>query len=298
MNTPEDNRDNTWLGLYRFTRLKVTYLTIGANLVGALVVACYFMFFDEAISVEKIKDTFIVLGIMFIGLVILASIVSHKWQKDLWHFILLKTEGKETDPNIHRKAQRIILDMPFMNAMVSLINWLLASVIMSLTTALWLSDTNDLSAIFIDAFKTFIGISIGGIVVCAIIFFSVEIVCRRVWPHFFPEGGVIKSPCTFRLKLSTRMLIIFSLASLLPIILVVADFLINGLPDRKIHMGADGGGGEQDPRVQQIVGVEQVFYFAQVGKGRAQLLLEVDRAGAAGVVLSHQRAVVFLQNPE
>lgn len=241
MNTPEENHENIWLGLYRSTQQKITFLTIGANLVGALIVACYFMFFDEPIAGEKIKDTFLVLGIMFIGLVILASIVTHKWQKDLWQFILMKADGEEIDPNIYKKARRIILDLPFMSAIVSLINWLLASVIMSLNTALWLSDANDMSAIFIDAFKTFIGIIISGIVVCAIIFFSVETVCRRIWPYFFPTGDMIKSPCTFRLKLSTRMLIIFSLASVLPIILMAvlsynkAKLILTLNPDQVIQ---------------------------------------------------------------
>ena len=52
----------------------------------------------------------------------------------------------------------------------------------------------------------------------------------------------------------------------------------NALSDRKIHMGADGLGGEQGSRVEKISGIEQVFYLAQVDKGRAQFLLEVDRA--------------------
>ena len=53
------------------TRQKIIFLTIGANLVGALIVTCYFMFFDATIKGTIIKDTFIVMGIMFAGLVIL-----------------------------------------------------------------------------------------------------------------------------------------------------------------------------------------------------------------------------------
>jgi sigma-B regulation protein RsbU (phosphoserine phosphatase) len=220
MNSPDEIHENTWLDFYKSTRRRLGFLTIGANLIGALIVTCYFTFFDEALKDEQIKDTFLVLGVMFIGLVILASVVSNKWQKDLWRFIRLKVDGDEIDSALYRKAQRTILDLPFMSAMVSLFNWLLAAVIMSLNTALRLTTENTISAILIDASRTFIGIIISGIVVCAIIFFSVEIVCRRVWPYFFPVGGMVKSPCTFRLKLPMRMLIIFSLASLLPIILM------------------------------------------------------------------------------
>ena len=220
MFTPEDFSKDTWLQLSRSTRKKIVFLTIGANLVGAIIVTCYFTFFDEAIASEQIRETFIVMGIMFIGLVILAAIISYRWQRDLWQYIHLKADGDEVDPNLHRRAQRIVLDLPFFSAMVSLINWFLAAVVMSINMAIFITEANSIRSILIDTSQTFIGIIISGIVVCSIIFFSVEIVCRRVWPYFFPEGGMVKSPCTFRLKLSLRTLIIFTLASLLPIILM------------------------------------------------------------------------------
>jgi sigma-B regulation protein RsbU (phosphoserine phosphatase) len=220
MATPEEITANTWRELSKFSRQKIVFLTIGANLIGALIVTCYFTFFDEGLVSEQITDTFIVLGIMFTGLVILAAIITKNWQKELWRFIRLKTDGDKIDSMLLQKAQRKILDMPFVSASVSLFNWLLAAVTMSLHTAFWLSDAKTRSGIFFDSLQTFIGVIISGVVVCAIIFFSVEIVCRRVWPYFFPEGGMAKSPCTFRLKLSLRTLIIFSLASLLPIILM------------------------------------------------------------------------------
>ena len=220
MVAPEEIHENTWLHFYRSTRRRLGFLTIGANLIGALIVTSYFTFFDAALADEQIKGTFIVLGVLFIGLVILASIVINVRQKDLWRYIRLKSDGRKIDSALHRRAQRVVLDLPFMSAMMSLFNWLVAAVTMSLYTALRLTSENKFSAILIDASRTFIGVIIGGIVVCAIIFFSVEIICRRLWPYFFPEGGMVKSPCTFRLKLPVRVLIIFTLASLLPIILM------------------------------------------------------------------------------
>ncbi len=220
MVTPDEINPNAWRVLSKFSRQKIVFLTIGANLIGALIVTCYFTFFDEGLVSEQIANTFIVLGIMFAGLVVLAAIITKNWQKDLWRFIRLKADGDEIDSGLLQKAQRKILDMPFISASVSLFNWLLAAVTMSIHTGFWLSDAKTRSGIFFDSLQTFIGIIISGVVVCAIIYFSVEIVCRRVWPHFFPEGGLPKSPCTFRLKLSMRTLIIFSLASLLPIILM------------------------------------------------------------------------------
>jgi sigma-B regulation protein RsbU (phosphoserine phosphatase) len=56
--------------------------------------------------------------------------------------------------------------------------------------------------------------------VAAIIFFITESICRRVWPKFFPRGGLAKTPGVFRIKLRARMLLIFILASILPLTLM------------------------------------------------------------------------------
>jgi sigma-B regulation protein RsbU (phosphoserine phosphatase) len=214
------NHENTWLHLFRSARRRIGFLTIGANLIGALIVTSYFTFFDKALTAEQIRDTFIVLGVLFIGLVIFASVVMTSRQRNLWRYIQRKSDNQEMDSALQRRAQRVILDLPFMSAMMSLFNWLMAAVTMSLYTAWRLTSERPFGAILIDASRIFIGIMIGGIVVCAIIYFSVEIACRRHLPLFFPEGGMVKSPCTFRLKLPVRVLIIFTLASLLPIILM------------------------------------------------------------------------------
>jgi sigma-B regulation protein RsbU (phosphoserine phosphatase) len=73
---------------------------------------------------------------------------------------------------------------------------------------------------FPSGLRTFVGVIIAGIVTCAIVFFTIEIHCRKIWPYFFPDGDLMQTPGVFRLKLRNRMLIIFGLASLLPIILM------------------------------------------------------------------------------
>ncbi len=223
MAAQEEINKDFWLDLYRYTRRRITILTVGANLIGALIVTCYFTFFDVALDHEKIIDTFIVLGIMFIGLVVLGVVVLKAWEKDLYQYIGLKAKGHPIDAGLHQRAQRKILDLPFISAMVSLFNWFLAAVIMSLNTIFRFSLETTADALLIDGSRTFIGIIISGIVVCAIIYFSLEVICRRGWPYFFPEGGMVKSPCTFRLKLPIRMLILFFLASMLPIILMAVQ---------------------------------------------------------------------------
>jgi sigma-B regulation protein RsbU (phosphoserine phosphatase) len=68
--------------------------------------------------------------------------------------------------------------------------------------------------------RVFIGVIIAGIITCAIIFFTTESQCKKIWPGFFPEGGLARISEVFRLKLRTRMFVIFVLASILPLILM------------------------------------------------------------------------------
>ena len=82
------------------------------------------------------------------------------------------------------------------------------------------SNTAPLMVDLIDGLRVFIGCIIGGIITAAIIFFITETKCRQIWPYFFPAGGLASTPGVFRLRLRARMLIIFVLASILPLILM------------------------------------------------------------------------------
>ena len=103
--------------------------------------------------------------------------------------------------------------------MASVFNWFLAANIMTIYFSR-VPDESFLAGLLNPGSRTFIGVIIAGIVTCAIVFFTIEIHCRKILPYFFPEGGLMHTPGVFRLKLRIRMLIIFGLASLLPIILM------------------------------------------------------------------------------
>lgn len=210
------------LSLYKSAGPRLTFLEIGANMAGAGIVTCYFTFFDQPSLIGDSKANFIVIGIMFICLVCLAAVVLRHFQKDLDRYVNLQAAGRQVDPELHKRAQRLALDFPFISAMMSFFNWLLAAVIMSLYFGIKASANSGetIAVIFPQVSRTFIGIIIAGIVTSAIVYFTVEIVYRRLWPHFFPDGGMVKTPCTFRLNLPARMLVIFILSSILPIIMM------------------------------------------------------------------------------
>ena len=211
-----------WLSIYKSTGRKLMFLEIGGNLTGAVIVTCYFQFLDKPFLREDLRTSIIVIGSMCLGLVCLATVVLRYFQKDLEQFVKLKAANRQINPQLHKKVQRRVLDFPFISALMSLFNWFLAAVIMGLYFGLISKSSSEVafSAIFFEIARTFIGIMIAGIVTSAIVYFTVEIVYRPLWPYFFPDGGIIKAPCTFRLKLTVRMLIVFTLASILPIIMM------------------------------------------------------------------------------
>ena len=213
------SKKNPWYTIHTSLTRKLNILQIIANLAGAGIVTSYFMFFDPDLKVQRVSNDLIVIGIMFVGLVLIATFFLKHWHKDLTRFVNLKMHKRDVDSDLHKRVQRKILNLPYVSSMTSLFNWFLAANIMTIYFS-WVPDESYLTGLFNHGSGTFIGVIIAGIVTCAIVFFTVEIHCRKKWIYFFPEGGLVQTPGVFRLKLRIRMLIIFGLASLLPIILM------------------------------------------------------------------------------
>ncbi len=207
--------------MYRATGRKIGGWQLFANLIGAITVTSYFVFFDQVFPAVRIRHTFYVLAIMFIFLAAFAFFFFNFWQKDLMRFLRLTAQNKPIDADLQKKAQRKILDLPFMSAMVSFFNWFLAAITMSIYSLV--ADSRGTQALAVElneGLRVFGGTLIGGVITAAIIFFMTEAKCRQNWSAFFPEGGLAKTPGVLRLKLRARMFVIFVLASILPLILM------------------------------------------------------------------------------
>ncbi|MBT8367481.1 MAG: SpoIIE family protein phosphatase [Deltaproteobacteria bacterium] len=221
MNAKNSAPLNSLHAMYRMGGRSVGWWQIGANLIGAIVVTSYFVFFDQVFPDMRIQNTFIVVAIMFPFLAAIAFFFFNFWHKDLNRFLLLSAQNEKIEPELHKKAQRKILDLPFFSALVSFFNWFLAAITMS--TYSIVADTGSVEPFaveLIEGLRVFIGCIIGGIITAAIIFFITETKCRQIWPSFFPAGGLASTPGVFRLKLRIRMFVIFVLASILPLILM------------------------------------------------------------------------------
>jgi sigma-B regulation protein RsbU (phosphoserine phosphatase) len=222
MSEGHNTERNPWISLYKSTERKLTFLEIGANMTGSAIVTCYFFFFDTPFLRSNLEISVMVIGIMCVSLVILASVVLRYYQRSYERFVKLKAAKSRVDAQLQKKVQRFVLDFPFISAMMSLFNWFLAAVIMTSYIGLKLKSSTGraLTSVLSDISGTFAGVIIAGVVTSAIVYFAVEIVCRPLRPYFFPDGGMVKAPCTFRLKLPARMLAFFILSSILPTILM------------------------------------------------------------------------------
>ena len=215
----QDIKKNPWRFINTILRRKLLILQIGANLTGAGLVTLYFLFLDQGLTVPDAINELIVIGIMFFGLVIIATVFFRHWWKDLIRFVDLKMHDHAADSDLLKKVQRKILNLPYICSLTSLFNWFLAANIMTIYFSIDLIE-GSFAIKYFEGLRIFIGVIIAGNVTCAIVFFTVEKSCAQIWPHFFPDGGLIKTPAVFRLRLHVRMLVIFGLASVVPIILM------------------------------------------------------------------------------
>jgi len=221
MNDETLRSDASLLEMYKAGGRWQSLWHIGANLIGACIVTSYFVFFDRVFPAGQIQNTFYVVAIMFPILSAIAGCIFYYWQKELKRFLRLESQRREINADLRKRARRKILDMPFVSAMISFLTWFLAAITMSTYSLVSASGQKDsLPVELIVGFRVFVGCIIGGIVVAAIIFFIAETQCRQIWPFFFPRGGMAKMPGVFRFKLRLRMLVIFILASILPLILM------------------------------------------------------------------------------
>ena len=196
MNDRAAIKKNPWRYTKTVLRHKLTLLNVGANMVGAGIVASYFLFFEQTFAEDNIKNYFVVIGVMFAVLVIIGTIFFRYWQKDLAKFVDLKLKKQAADFDLTKRAQHKILNLPQVSSLVSMFNWFLAAITMTVTNFLSYHENSLTENIFV-SLRTFVGVIIAGIVTCAIIFFTVEIFCRKIWPYFFPDGGLIKTAGVF-----------------------------------------------------------------------------------------------------
>jgi len=192
---------------YRWTAWLQMVVLIPANLIGALVSFTYFTFVDPLAPMrEGVLSGAI--GFFIFGFTLVTVIVSF-WA-DRWTRILNPVDGRWPTS---LEARRRALLLPYGIAGIIFCGWVLAGLIFGVIRPLMVG-------IFTveRSFRSIFGITfIAGMASTALTFFLTEHLWRRELPRFFPEGDLSAVPGAFRLRVRTRLLVIFLLVGVVPL---------------------------------------------------------------------------------
>ena len=192
-------------------------LHIAANAIGAGVCMFYFYHFEPAGYLHTLIDAFVLPVIVTISLIIIGMRFQYLWNKCLREYILILRKGQAAPLELQKKAQRQILNLPYISAVITLLMWGLASLFMAFYRILTHPEGEAFSESMKHAVRILGGTILAGLVTSAVILFTMETLCRKIRPYFFPDGDMVKTPDAYQLKLRIRMFITFFLTSILPL---------------------------------------------------------------------------------
>jgi len=186
-------------------------ITLG-NLGGALVTFSYFNFIDlrghsEWSAMPGLITAYFILGFAVLGLV--GTLISR------WITAPIADPTRSVDdPAVRRTA----LAMPWMMAAISATGWLLAALIWGVV---WPALLGELS--WLRFARSFVGNTIiGGSITVVATYFIVEHLWRRRLPAYFPRGDLSRVRGVPRLPVRARLLAVFLLISVVPLVLMAA----------------------------------------------------------------------------
>jgi len=191
----------------RARRQSIVWRARLANLFGAVMAFVYFRFIDPVTSGPEFTWREIVFfGVAFTALTVAGARFGARWAAPM-------LSGDRSSA----EAQRRALLFPWAIAGLSLVNWVIAGVIFGVVGPLLAGWPLTLHT----AVRAIVGIAaVGGIVTAVIVFFSVENRWRRELPEFFPTGNVSAVPRVPRLPVRARLLAVFMLTSIGPLVLL------------------------------------------------------------------------------
>lgn len=215
MNSFSENPFITWQEAGKKLAVSYSWIHVLSNVTGIIVCFSYFAFFDEIHPrFSDVANRLPPAAAISLGLIALGTFLSNKWMKPIRNFIQIKIDNKSVPGELEASAKKRILNLPIASALVSMLNWCIASIAIPFCYKPdGLSSSYDIKIFFWIA----IGIFISGLVTSAIVFFQIELICRPIWEKFFPEGEFVRSKGIFRINLWHRILLIFFMASLFPL---------------------------------------------------------------------------------
>jgi adenylate cyclase len=133
-----------------------------------------------------------------------------------WSRPLRRPAGAATTPSERREARRRAVLFPYVTAGITVCGWTLAGLMWGVLLPLLLGHFS-----LERAGRQIFGITfVAGLVTTAFVFFAIERIWRQALPAFFPEGDVSAVPGVVRLRVRTRLLVIFLMLGTVPLSLL------------------------------------------------------------------------------
>lgn len=195
-------------------RWKLTAAQLLANLTGALLAYSYFAFIDHMAlprsqSLSAGAVAFFVVGFGFLAAV--GTVWSLRWSRSL-----RRAAGGATSPAERLEVRRRAVLFPYVTAGITVCGWTLAGLMWGV---LWPFMAGHFTVE--RAARQVFGITgVAGLVTTAFVFFGIERLWRRELPAFFPDGDVSAVPGVPRLRVRTRLIVIFLMLGTVPLSLL------------------------------------------------------------------------------
>jgi adenylate cyclase len=192
-------------------RWKMIAATLPANLTGALLAFSYFTFIDDMAIPDAFTPgaiAFFVIGFGFLATV--GSTWSTYWSRPLARL----ADAASRSERLEMRRRAVLL--PYTIAGMTACGWTLAGLMWGVLWPLMAGHFTVERAL-----RQIFGITfVAGLVTTAFVFFGIERLWRRELPAFFPEGDLSAVPGVVRLRVRTRLVVIFLMLGIVPLSLL------------------------------------------------------------------------------
>ncbi|HKW92117.1 MAG TPA: adenylate/guanylate cyclase domain-containing protein [Methylomirabilota bacterium] len=195
--------------------LLIRLINFFGNLTGAVVAFLYFRVVDRvATNAGEVRLHEIVLSIIaFVVLVTIGMHYANRWLAPIGRAV----EGNPLSERETAVVRRRVLLFPYFMAGLSMVGWTFAGLIYGIVFPMMMGATRTPLEVARQVFGTTV---IAGGATAALIFFASEYMWRKRLPFFFPEGDLRQVRRVPRLAVRTRLLAIFLMIGVVPLVLL------------------------------------------------------------------------------
>lgn len=187
-----------------------------ANLVGVVIVVTYFMALEPA-SVSGRGGSLQVAIWLTSFLMVIGFGFIFWWERALIQAFKKLGAGQTLSPEFLVRAQRKVMQAPVAYGGVSMFNWCLAAVVMSVNTWFYGVSAGPGDTLGFATVRVFCGILIAGVAAASIVYFKTTELFKVLRPALFPDGGLVEMTGVPRVGVRARLLYVLLLASLVPV---------------------------------------------------------------------------------